>query len=246
VTFHSAKLSSKWATIAVITMVALGMSAWSTAGEGANAAERLAAAQSAVAEPKLAKPSDADDKPSAEKAASDKSDETAAKPWKNRGALPAFTAEREAAALTFVAAHHPELSPLLSYLKKSRPHEYERVIRRLFVDSERLAHSREVQPARYELELKGWMLESRIQLLVARLTMDRTPELEQKLRAALSEQLDVRREMLVFDRERMMSRVGQLDKELSQLDGHREQFLEERFQKALNPPKKKAGAKSSE
>src|SRR5687768_12762986 len=63
----------------------------------------------------------------------------------NRGPMPSFTPEREAAAMTFVQAHHAELAPLLTHLKKSRPNDYQKAIRKLFGDSERLAHSREAQ-----------------------------------------------------------------------------------------------------
>lgn len=157
-----------------------------------------------------------------------------------RGPLPAFTPEREAAALTFVSAHHPELAPLLAHLKKSRPQEYQKAIRKLFNDSERLAHSREAQPRRYELELQEWKLSSRIELLVARLTMDRTPALEAELRKVLTEQLEVRRAMLVQERERNAQRLESLDKEIADLDANREQRLDEKFEKAVNASQKDA------
>lgn len=185
---------------------------------------------------------DAGEKSNAEKPNSGEATSVATRPWKLKN-LPAFTPEREAAALTFVAAQHPELSPLLAHVKKSRPSEYEKVIRKLFVDSERLAHSRETQPQRYELELKNWQLESRIQLLVAKLTMDRTPALEQKLRAALAERLDVRRQLLAFDHDRHANRAASIDKQLAELDVKREKLLQEQFEKAFNPPTKKSAAK---
>jgi hypothetical protein len=165
-------------------------------------------------------------------------------PKPGKGPLPAFTPEREAAALTFVSAHHLELAPLLAHLKKSRPNEYQKAIRKLFNDSERLAHSREMQPRRYELELQEWKLSSRIELLVARLTMDRTPALEAELRKALAEQLDVRRALLVQERERASQRLESVDKEIADLDTNREQRLDEKFEKAVSASKSNEAAGS--
>jgi len=91
------------------------------------------------------------------------------KPAKGPKGLQGFTPEREAAALTFVRAHHPELAELLDRLKTRRPQEYQKAIRELFRASERLAQSQEQAPQRYEMELSEWKLQSRVQLLVARM-----------------------------------------------------------------------------
>lgn len=164
----------------------------------------------------------------------------------NKAATPGFTPEREAAALMFVRTHHPELADLLERLKQRRPQEYQRAIRDLFRASERLAQSQETQPLRYELELEEWKLASRAQLLVARMTMERTPALEQELRRLLAEQLAVHRKIVELDRDRAASRVAALDAELKRLDSDREQVLEEKLQKALKSAgKKNATDKSS-
>ncbi len=159
---------------------------------------------------------------------------------KGKAPLPAwFTPEREAAALTFVRANHSELADLLDRLKQRRPHEYQKAIRDLFRVSERLTESRERRPERYEAELREWKLQSRIQLLVARLTMGRTPELEQELRGLLNEQLDLRHEIVRQDRDRATARLQALQRDLDDLESRREQLLEERLEKAL----KSAGSK---
>lgn len=221
------------------------------------AAEKVAAAEVRGAQLQPAKPQPASLQPAAVRpaaaaspgdattndvAASETTTGENAKSRKLRN-LPAFTPEREAAALTFVAAQHPELTPLLAHVKKSRPSEYEKVIRKLFVDSERLAQSRESQPQRYELELKNWQLESRIQLLVAKLTMDRNSALEKKLREALAERLEVRRQLLVLDHDRHVNRAESIAKQLAELELKREKMLEEQFEKALSAPTKKGPTK---
>src|SRR5688500_7902960 len=43
--------------------------------------------------------------------------------------LPGITPEREAAVMTFVKQHHPELSELLIHLKEHTPKEYDRAVR---------------------------------------------------------------------------------------------------------------------
>lgn len=156
-----------------------------------------------------------------------------------RNPMPTFTPEREAAALTFVEAHHPELSPLLKQLKISRPNEYQKAIRKLFGDSERLAHNREFQPLRYDLELNDWKLDSRIQLLIARLAIEPTDQREKELKKALEEQLSVRRELMAFERARLAQRLAVLDEELNEFDERRPKLVDELFDKAL----KSAGQK---
>jgi hypothetical protein len=171
-------------------------------------------------------------------------------------ALQGFTPEREAAALTFVRAHHPELAELLDRLKTRRPQEYQKAVRELFRASERLAQSQEQAPQRYEMELSEWKLRSRIQLLVARMSMGRTPEQEAELRQLLAEQLAVHRELVKFTHERTAARAAALQKELDELDADREQLVERRYQEALKTagrpkpagkatPSKNGAAKSS-
>ena len=156
-----------------------------------------------------------------------------AKPGKAAKPTQGFTPEREAAALTFVRMHHAELAELLERLKTRRPQEYQKAIRELFRASERLASSQEQQPLRYELELQEWKLSSRIQLLVARMSMNRTPELEQELRQLLNEQVSVHRDLIRFSYERTSARAAALQKELKDLEQRQADLVEERFRAAL-------------
>ncbi|MCE9604392.1 MAG: hypothetical protein K8U03_05740 [Planctomycetia bacterium] len=166
-----------------------------------------------------------------------------AKNGKNLRAAAGFTPEREAAALTFVRTHHPELADLLERLKERRPHEYEKAIRDLFRVSERLAVSREEFPLRYELELKQWKLTSRIQVQTARLAMGRTPEQEQELKQLLAEQLAAHRELLALNLERATARAAALSQELADLDGRKQAILDAKFEKALKSTEKKTNVK---
>lgn len=144
-----------------------------------------------------------------------------------------FTAEREAAALTFVRQHHPELADLLTRLKDRRPQEYQKAIRDLFRVSERLALSNEQQPARYELELQEWKLASRIQLLAARMSMNGSPALEQELRGLLADQLEVHRQLVKFNYDRAATRAAALAAELEDIEARKAVLVDERYQQAM-------------
>jgi hypothetical protein len=80
-----------------------------------------------------------------------------------------FTPEREAAALTFVRAHRPELAPVLEDLNRRQPAEYQRAICDFFWTSETLAAIRQEDPQRYELSLEAWKLEVQTHLLASQL-----------------------------------------------------------------------------
>jgi len=148
-------------------------------------------------------------------------------------ALPAFTLEREAAALTFVSLQHPDLAQLLGQLKNSQPDQYERAIRELFRTSENLAQLQEREPQRYEFELEAWRLNSRIQVLAARLMMGPDPEIEDQLREALRAQTDLRIRQQQTTRDRMAERLTQADKDLEAARRDREAKVHRDFQKVM-------------
>lgn len=173
------------------------------------------------------------DEKSSEKAKPQETKSQETKNGKNLRPLAGFTPEREAAALSFVRTHHPELADLLDRLKVRQPHEYQKAVRDLSRVSERLALSREEFPSRYELELKQWKLTSRIQVLTARLSMGRTPKQEQELKQLLAEQLETHRELVVLNLERAQGRVAALSRELDDLDSRKQAILDGKFEKAI-------------
>lgn len=147
---------------------------------------------------------------------------TATKPA-NRTAL---TPAREAAAITFVKLHHPELATLLQRLKKRRNKSaYNRAMRQIYQDSERLARMKERMPGeRYELQLRLWKLDSRIRLLAARVYRGKrvNQKLKKQLDAALLERVDLRVEQMQQDRRRLVERLGKLDASIDSLKKDRE------------------------
>src|SRR5213079_880399 len=130
----------------------------------------------------------------------------------------------------FVAEHHPELGELLKHLKgikNQRP--YERAIRELSADNERLGNLQKNDRARYEVALKGWKVKSRIQLLSARLTMQDDEQLKTELKEALAEQYSIRREMLTMEKNRIQDRLQKLDRDLADYDKRRDEMIEKQF-----------------
>jgi hypothetical protein len=147
---------------------------------------------------------------------------------------------REAAALSFVRENHAELESLLTSLKERQPKQYDAAIRDLFRHSERLANSQVKDTARYELELKAWKLQSRVQLLTAMLQMTPQDESAQsKLKDALVEQLNARRELLQLERSQAAKRVERLDEQLKKLDADAEKAAERQLKLILQGPRPK-------
>lgn len=142
------------------------------------------------------------------------------------GPMPAFTPEREAAAMKFVREHHPEVADLLDNLRASRPEQYRRAARELFRASERVAQWKERDAARYELELKLWKINSRIQLLTARSTMSPDMDVEAELKSLLAERVDTRLALRRHDREQLEKRLAAADADIARLSADKDAAVE--------------------
>jgi hypothetical protein len=145
----------------------------------------------------------------------------------------AFTPEREAAALTFVRAHHPELASLLERLRPMNQGEYEQAIIDLFQISESLADLKQRDPNRYELGLEAWKARSRVELLTAQLASAPGPELESQLRQAVASQLDVELRQHRFDLEQARGRVLKIQDVVDRLESRHDALIESRVQGLL-------------
>jgi hypothetical protein len=156
-------------------------------------------------------------------------------PVKQPAKLPAFTAEREAAAVRFVSQHHAELKDLLVNLKTTDGKEYENAIRDLFRTSERLAQIQERGDAeRYELELESWKTDSRVRLLAARLSMERdNRKLREELREELLKRIDLRLARVELDRRQMAEKLAGLDEQIARMKKQREQQADQSLQQLM-------------
>ena len=169
--------------------------------------------------------------PKANRSKPEKAETETAKPQpKNSAAkLPAFTREREAAALTFATRHHAELADLLNYLSRHNRPEYEAAICELFRTCEWLANIQERDRERHALELASWKLGSRIKLLAARLTMQKDSQLEEQLLTALGEQADLRIELLKLDQRRTQLRLQKVEEQLANAVERRDAEVKRQF-----------------
>jgi hypothetical protein len=142
---------------------------------------------------------------------------------------PAVTAEQEADVMEFLRQHHAELSGLLVHLKSTRPSEFQRAVRELWYAQERLKQIKQRDGERYELEVKAWVLESKIQLVVARLAMNDCEALRTELRQLLGERADLKLRILVSERDAQAQRLKKLDEQIDQLSAGRSELIERQF-----------------
>ena len=141
----------------------------------------------------------------------------------------AITPEREAAALAFARANHPQLASLLEGLKRNVPGEYQAALVDLDRAVERLAKVREKSAERHVFELAEWKITSRIRLLAARLTMSSDPTVEAELRAALRERLELRLSAQRAERDRLQVRVSKLDQQIEEMASRADATVEKQF-----------------
>jgi hypothetical protein len=150
------------------------------------------------------------------------------RPAKRPAVKPAveIDAQEEQRVLTFLREHHRELADLLGHLRMANPKDYQRAIRDLARGHDRLAQLQKGDPQRYELELKSWVLTSRIELVVAKLAINDTPELRAELDRRLNERLDVRLQLLEWDRSKAAERLQKADEQLAELRKNRSEVIE--------------------
>jgi hypothetical protein len=170
---------------------------------------------------------DTDEKPAAQSA--DRPAAIRQAKAKNKQPL-AITPEREAAVMNFVERNHAELGELLDYLKTSQPRQYEQAVKDIYRVTERLATIQERDPLQYELEVKLWTAQSRVQLLAARLKMGDNEAVKKDLREALAAQVDARLDVLKHQKKQAAERLERMDKDIEQLETNKEKTVERQLE----------------
>lgn len=161
-----------------------------------------------------------------------------------------ITPERETAVMMFIERNHADLKEVLVHLKLNRRKEYEKAIRELYRESERINQVKDNNPKLYDLELKAWTIKSRIQLVSARLAMGNHDELRGQLKELINEQIDVRLAIMRNNRDFAQQRVKRIDQEMERLEAERQRVVEDRLRlltksAADSQSKVKLGAKKS-
>jgi hypothetical protein len=146
--------------------------------------------------------------------------------------LPAFTPQREEAALRFIAEHHPELGEVLGPLKTFSRDQYEQAIRELSQTIDRMAAVQENDKELYELMLTAWKVNSQIEVLTARLASSKEPDAasEAELKSLLYRQIDLQRQQVEHNRERVLASLKSMEAGIKWLTENRDQLAERRFQ----------------
>ena len=142
-----------------------------------------------------------------------------------------FTPEREAAALAFVAAHRPELPPVLNDLKARQPTEYQRAICDFFWVSETLAAMRQADQERHDLALRTWRLETLANLLTSQLA-GRPPDgerLRTELEQTVGQLVDVQIETSAYDLKRQEAQLRRAQDRHQRLADRRDELVRERL-----------------
>jgi len=142
-----------------------------------------------------------------------------------------LTAEREAAALAFAREHHPELAALIEKLRKDNRRQFDRAIRELAQDRERLVRLKKVSPPQYDIALAAWKLDSRAHLLAARMTMSQDPVLEADLKKILRDRVDVRLKQLQFERGRLQERLNTVNRAIQGIEENQEAVADRDLQR---------------
>jgi hypothetical protein len=141
----------------------------------------------------------------------------------------AVTAEQKEEVMRFLRRHHAELADLLEHLQSSSPSGYNKAIRDLWKAREWLMQIKQRDRARYELELEAWVVESNIQLLVARLAMKDDNVLREELRSLLGRRVDIKLRLLLGERERHLERLRKLDEQVDRYNTGRSEMIEKQF-----------------
>lgn len=141
----------------------------------------------------------------------------------------AVTVQQEAEVMQFLRQHHLELAELLGHLQLSRPADYTRAVRDIWHARERLRQFEKAGGERYEMELQSWVIESKIQLLVARLAVGESEALQDELRRLLADQFDLKLRWSQVERDRTAERLRKLDEQLQRMTDHRAEILDKQY-----------------
>jgi hypothetical protein len=148
------------------------------------------------------------------------------RPAAARPAAAPLTPEREAEALAFAREHHPELAALIEKLRKDNRRQFDRALRELAQDRDRLVRLKKQVPAQYDLALAAWKLDSRAHLLAARMTMSQDPALEAELKQVLRDRVDLRLKQLESERGRLQDRLTVVNKTIDKIQADKNAFAD--------------------
>lgn len=153
-----------------------------------------------------------------------------------------ITVDQEKEVLAFVSKNDASLHDLLTNLKSAKPTDYQRALMDLNRATERLSQIKRNRPHAYELELKKWQTQSKIQMLAVQLAMNPNPETKAELRKAFELRADLELQVLRADREAATKRLKQLDDQIAAAEANRRSRVQMQFDRSIATANRAKGA----
>lgn len=166
---------------------------------------------------------------------------------------PKISKERRAELMAFVKANHPELQPLLNQLKSKQEKRFQSVLLTLDADVKRLQRWEKNSPTRYKRGLQQWVINSRVQLLKAQLSLKKNGKeraaIRKKIRAEFEKEHKLHRENTVIAIEAAKKKHERLKQILKDHDANRDSKIERKLaelERSSSQHKKKPEEKSGD
>lgn len=150
-------------------------------------------------------------------------------------AIPSAIAEdipaenNEALALDFVRSHHPELGELLSVLKEMDSNQYQTAIRDITRARKRIESLAKRSPELQEIELQGWVIQSKIDLFLAKAVASDGKWSRSDLKGLIEQRVSTQKKRLKVEKENLTVRMQQIDESLSKLEGKEADRVEQQL-----------------
>jgi hypothetical protein len=115
--------------------------------------------------------------------------------------------------------------------------QYDQAIVDIFVNSEKLAQLKIRDPQQYDLSLRAWQIQSRADLLAARImqTSQRDPKVEEALRQLYTQQVKLEIELQKLQRSRLEAQLKRIQASLEKLESpqRESELVETRMRKII-------------
>lgn len=160
-----------------------------------------------------------------------KKQNTETKRTANKPTLTKLSGANQKAAMVFAKAHHPELAKLLETLERKSAPEFNRGIRELHNDVERLERVREKQPNRFDSELESWKTDSQIRLLSARWMLSPSEKLKAQIDKLLRKRQHEKRQKMMTEKKRLQERLKLINEQLAQKPETRQAQIDAEWQR---------------
>ncbi len=143
-------------------------------------------------------------------------------------------AQRKAMLIEFVEEHHPDLKRLLGLLEERKPVQYRKAIRSLSRQFERLQTVKKRDPDKYEIALRYWKVQSRIEVLSARVALNGPEKYEKKLKELIRQKQKIKIEVQQYELTKLQQRTKKLQESLKKTKGSIDSEVERQFNSILN------------